>query len=164
MRVFWCFTYFLVFSNNVFGTEKTINYEKVKALYSEIQRNYREVPEMSISQVRNTPASEMIIVDVRGEEERSVSIIPGAISEKQFEQQTDQSKIIVAYCTIGLRSAKFVRKIRQRGIPAFNLEGSILGWVHENGPLVDSKGKAVKRVHIYGPKWNLLPAGYVGIW
>ncbi len=109
--------------------------------------------------------AKMILVDVREQVERSVSIIPGAISKQQFEKEKHKhhGAKIVAYCTIGYRSSAYVKGLSRRGFDAVNLHGSILLWTHAGGDLVDLEGKRTKRVHTYGAKWNLLPSGYSAV-
>jgi hypothetical protein len=47
---------------------------------------------------------------------------------------------------------------------AANLAGGILAWVGEGMPVTDSRGVPVRRVHVFGPKWNALPPGYKAVW
>ena len=71
---------------------------------------------------------------------------------------------IVAHCTIGYRSGKYVAKLQRQGLDALNLKGSILSWVHAGQPVVTFEGEETKRVHVYGQKWDLLPQGYKAVW
>jgi len=93
-------------------------------------------------------------------------MIPGAISVDQFEKNMDQyrAKTIVAYCTIGYRSAKYILKLKQKNIKAYNLEGSLLGWVHYGQDVVSSEGKIVKVIHVYGRAWDYPPKGFKGVY
>jgi rhodanese-related sulfurtransferase len=52
------------------------------------------------------------IVDVRTREERSVSIVPGAISAEEFEDHVDEhaERSILVYCTAGCRSGAYARE------------------------------------------------------
>jgi len=111
-------------------------------------------------------AREVVLVDVREPEERAVSIIPGAITREEFEATKSQlgDRPVVAYCTIGYRSGEFVELLVKEGIPARNLEGSILAWVNAGQPVVDPSGAATKRVHTYGRQWALLPEGYKAVY
>ncbi len=61
---------------------------------------------------------------------------------------------VVAYCTIGLRSGLFVRKLRSQGVAgAVNMKGSILSWCHAGGQLVHVGQHSTNRVHVYGSTW-----------
>lgn len=108
----------------------------------------------------------VVVVDVREAEERSVSIIPGAISKEHYESNEEDydGRPVVAYCTIGYRSGRYVDSLRRRGLDAKNLRGSILSWTHAGLPLVDERGEDVKRAHVYGPEWDLLPEGFEAVW
>lgn len=108
----------------------------------------------------------VILVDVREAKERAVSVLPGSISKGDFEAIVDDldGKKIVVYCTIGYRSGEYVEALKSRGIEAFNLQGSILSWVHAGEVVVTLDGSETKRVHVYGEKWNLLPQGFEAVW
>jgi len=108
----------------------------------------------------------VLFVDVRPPEERSVSMIPGAVAKEQFlgnlEQYKDQ--IIIGYCTISYRSGKFAQELmNKQGITMYNLRGGLLAWVHDGGKVVDPKGDT-RRIHVYGRKWNLAPSAYEAVW
>jgi rhodanese-related sulfurtransferase len=109
---------------------------------------------------------EVLFVDVRPPEERSVSMIPGAVTEEQFLSNIEQYKnrIIIGYCTISYRSGKLAQELmNKQGITMYNLRGGLLAWVHDGGKIVNSKGET-KRIHVYGRKWNLAPSGFEAVW
>ena len=136
-------------------------------MYQKIKSDFKDVSELKLSRVQGLmDKNKIVFVDVRGKKERDISVIPGAISIKEFEAniQHYQNKIVAVYCTIGYRSAKYVRKLKKKNVSAFNLEGSILGWVHGKRRVANPQGKPVKTVHVFGSNWNHLPAGYKGVW
>lgn len=106
-----------------------------------------------------------ILVDVRSEEEQKISMIPGAITVQEFEKNKSKykGKSIVTYCTIGYRSGKYTKQLIKEKFKAYNLEGSILGWIHTKKKLVDSKGEPTQNVHIYDKNWDYLPKGFVPV-
>jgi rhodanese-related sulfurtransferase len=104
----------------------------------------------------------LVLVDCRLSEERAVSTLPGAISLQDFLALNEQPRACL-YCTIGLRSGIEVAKLRAQGVDAYNLKGSILSWVHEGYPVLDPNGHSVRTVHVYGPKWDLLPDGWTAV-
>ena len=108
----------------------------------------------------------VIVIDVREDAERAISYIPHSITQKIFEENQQQySKYkVITYCTIGYRSGKYAEKLRAKNIDAYNLDGSLLGWVHDGGKLVDANGQVTKKIHVYGKRWNLAPNGYIPIW
>lgn len=144
--------------------ERTIEIERLAKQY---QRNYKESLEISVKEFKQLQNKQrVVLVDVRSAEEREVSQIPGAMTKDDFEKQIEEFKsaTIVTYCTIGVRSARYAAKLKQRGFSVFNLSGSILAWVNANGALVTVEQKPTKRVHVYGRKWNILPNDYEAVW
>lgn len=103
----------------------------------------------------------VIFVDVREPAEMSVSILPDAISEETFLSSGEKyiNYIVISYCTIGYRSGILASRLAEKGQKMYNLRGGILTWVHENGP-VYSEGEVVRRIHVYGEKWNYAPEGF----
>ncbi len=142
--------------------------EEIEAMYQDYKkRSFPEVidvePRLAMDLARR---SEVVIVDVRTPEEQQVSMIPGAVSEKQFLRDLEQHKdrLVIGYCTISYRSGEFARKLRaEHGITMYNLRGGLLAWVHDGGDIVDQKGKT-RRIHVYGRKWNLAPKAFEAIW
>jgi rhodanese-related sulfurtransferase len=108
---------------------------------------------------------EVILVDNRSEKERLISIIPTAISQKDFERQkeTMRDKKIIVYCTIGFRSGRYSQRLMKQGFDAYNLKGGILSWAHNNQKFINGDGETV-RVHVHGKKWSLLPEGYKAVY
>lgn len=140
---------------------------KVKKLYSKVQKKHPEVKEISVTDFKKSRA-DFILVDVRASKERRVSVISGAISKKEFEEGLSQKKYknnkIVVYCTIGERSARYIKELKLKGVEALNLEGSVLGWIDSGAKLVDLEGAPTHKVHVFGSKWNAVPKGYEAVW
>jgi len=134
--------------------------------YQSTARNFAEVPTMSIEEAqRRLGDGDIVMVDVRAPAEQEVSMIEGAVTAEHFEKQIDDysGKTVVAYCTVGHRSGIFARRLIQNGWEAYNLEGAILGWVHDGGALSNGDGPT-KRVHVYSRRMQFLPEGYEAIW
>ena len=136
-------------------------------MYGEYREDFPGIRELSVEEygefVRDR---KFVLVDVRETKEREVSVIPGSISAEEFERRREEfaDSTVIAHCTIGYRSGKFVKDLQEEGIEAYNLIGSILSWVHAGRPVVDSQGAPTTRVHVYGEKWDLLPEGYEAVW
>ena len=106
-------------------------------------------------------------------------MIPNAITLHDFESRMktekrnqDQRIVVVTYCTIGYRSGLEARRLRDRyHLNVLNLDG-IVSYTHacstststststssqnDQAYLIDPKtGKATKRVHVFGPAWNV---------
>lgn len=103
---------------------------------------------------RETP----VLLDARTEDEFNVSHLPNAVREVPPEA-TSSGRPIVAYCSIGWRSAESVRRLVHDGhTNVLNLEGSIFVWASEGRPL-EGQGQSVRKVHPYDGKWGrLLPS------
>lgn len=99
-----------------------------------------------------------VLLDARTEVEFNVSHLPNAVREVPPEALTS-GKPIVAYCSIGWRSAETVRRLVQDGhTNVFNLEGSIFKWASE-GRALEQHGQPANTVHPYDSKWvRLLPS------
>ncbi len=143
--------------------------DKVAALaemVAEVRERYPEVEGVDASQVRELlRTNDAVLVDVRTNEEREVSAIPGAITSEEFQQDPSRyaDRPVVAYCTVGERSARFARDMAKEGIPVLNFEGSLLAWTHNDGELVDSSGPT-HTLHVYGPTWDLAANAYTTVW
>ena len=141
----------------------------IASMYEQYAEEFPLVESITVEyfQQLQQQGKKMVLVDVRSPEEREVSIIPGAISVEEFEVNLPQYKngdaTIIAYCTIGYRSGKYARKLKQQKINILNLEGSLLAWSHVRGKLVDSAG-LTRKVHVFGRKWNLTAEDYEPVW
>lgn len=104
-----------------------------------------------------------VIVDVRSQAETDVSMIPGALTQSEFEKSAHlhQGKQIIVYCTIGVRSGNYAASLNQQGWNASNYKGSILDWCAHDLPLV-ANGSGTNKVHTYN-EWYSAPAHYVGV-
>ena len=144
-------------------TEKSA---KIAAMYQNYKKDFPGVQDidpadaMQLFQERRA-----IFIDVREEKEQTVSMLPGAITEKQFLKDPKQyrDRTLIGYCTISYRSGKLAEKMKARGIPLINLKGGLLAWVHVGGKVYDKNGET-KRIHVYGKKWNLGPKDYEAVW
>lgn len=66
--------------------------------------------------------------------------------------------MIIAYCSVGLRSAEFVSaRQKDSSMHIVNLKGSLFEWANNGYPLV-AEGKEVIRVHPYNDRWGALLA------
>lgn len=134
---------------------------KVESMYQGYKEDFPGVTDIS-------PADAMAMwqegkvqfLDIREPKEQAVSMLPGALTQDQFEQAANglQGKTVIAYCTISYRSGKYAESSANPQIKIINLRGGILGWVHAGGPVFQN-GKEVKKIHVFGSRWNLAPSG-----
>lgn len=124
----------------------------------------RDITPFEISEMLENDAK-IVLVDVREKEERTVSIIPDALSKKEFEKRREEFRdhLVVPYCTIGYRSGKYSEELGPEGFRVRNLAGSILLWAHQVGTLIHD-GKPTQRIHVMGRKWNLAPESFEAVW
>lgn len=139
---------------------------RISRLYREYRKSFPDVAGVSPAGLRLLREREdVVLVDIRSAEERAISVIPGAVPLDDFERDRERygEAAVVTYCTIGLRSGLYAQQLLKQGRKVFNLEGSILAWVHEGGTLQGPDG-ATRRVHVYDRRWNLVPRGYEAVW
>lgn len=127
-----------------------------------VQDVAKAVEQPAISRVDpSTDTKPLLLVDVRSEKETAVSMIPGAVTREAYERNPAQYADfrIVPYCTVGVRSGRYTRRLLEAGVDAVNFEGSIIAWVEARLPLVTSDGEATRRVHTWSRSIGV-PAGY----
>ncbi len=129
---------------------------------SSIAENYPEVAHLSTDDLSAliSEGRPLLLVDVRESEEYLISHIPGAVHVDSFNDQkrndANADTMIVGYCSVGLRSAKFINELRKAGfIKVYNLRGSIFEWANRGMDLVGSKGSTLM-VHPYNTRWGRL--------
>ncbi len=106
-------------------------------------------------------APEFVVVDVRSDNETRVSIIPGAITKAQFEEDSDsyQKVLVIPYCTVGGRSGAYAKQLVKQDFKVKNYKGSILKWVGAGLPVETLEGKPTNRVHTFSSRYRI-PAKY----
>lgn len=101
-----------------------------------------------------------MLLDVRRDYEFAVSHLPEARRVQNLDAVLDLGlaphQPIVAYCSVGYRSARLVTQLRAAGYTeVYNLAGSIFQWANEGRSLV-SQGQPTTLVHPFNPLWGLL--------
>jgi len=150
-------------ADNMSDSEKR---DKIEAMYQSYKKDFPEVPDIQISDaMRLLQEGKALFIDVREEKEQKVSMLPGAVTEKQFLKNPEKyrDRTLVGYCTISYRSGKLAEKLNAQGITLLNLKGGLLAWVHAGGKVYDQSGET-KRIHVYGKQWNLGPKDYEAVW
>ncbi|MEM1182900.1 MAG: rhodanese-like domain-containing protein [Acidobacteriota bacterium] len=136
--------------------------ERLSWIKARVRRQFPDAPQLSTGdfQRRLDAGEAFVVLDVRGAEEFAVSHLPGAIrvdpdAEPALPAGVAVDVPVVAYCSVGWRSSKWVEGLRRRGVDAVNLEGSIFQWAAEDRPL-ESGGEPVAVVHPYSRAWAWL--------
>lgn len=138
---------------------------RIEAMAEDHRKDFPSVADISAQRALGLANSgRALFVDHRKESEQAVSKLPQAVSSKAFlkNPKAYADRILVVYCTIGYRSGKLARKLKERGLSVLNLRGGILAWLHAGGK-VYKDGRPVKRVHVYGKKWDLAPSAYEAV-
>lgn len=133
---------------------------------AEVDATYPGTPSVSaVAVLSGAMDSAAVLVDAREAEERSVSMLPGAITVETLRQSVPADvPVVIVYCTIGMRSAALTQRLRAQGWTAYNLRGGVLAWAAAGGTFVRPDGEATREVHVYGPRWNHLPRGFEAVW
>ena len=140
--------------------------QKVEDMYNGYKKEFPDVRDLSPQKAMVlTAEGKAVLIDIREPREQQVSMLPGAVTEKEFMNDPAKYKdaVKIAYCTISYRSGKFAQKLQEKGIPVYNLSGGILAWIHNGGKVYDQNGET-HRIHVYGRKWNLGPRHYQAVW
>jgi len=139
------------------------NLKKIHSMFNIYKLTFNSVTNLPPKKV--VAIKDVVYVDVRDDNERSVSMIKNALTKKEFLASSDKfkDKTVVAYCTIGFRSGLFTKDLLKKGFDAYNMLGGLLLWSHENYE-VYSGPKKTNKIHVYGATWDLLKSGYVSVY
>ena len=141
--------------------------ERIEILYQKYHRKFPEVEGITAEELMAElgEGADLVLVDVRKPEEQAVSMIPGALTQSEFEEQEAAlaGRTVITYCTAGYRSGLYAKRLQKMGWHVLNLEGSLLAWTHAGGTLVDAEG-TTNRIHVYSPDWSLEASGYEPVW
>lgn len=122
----------------------------------------KTVPIIKSEQVVKLQAKgkKMVFLDARELEEFQVSHISGAkhIGYDNFDIKSvsgiDKNATIVVYCSVGYRSGKIGKQLREAGFTSvFNLWGGLFDWANNGNPVYDTN-KKVTTVHPYNNNWG----------
>ena len=130
-----------------------------------IAETFPDVPSIDtagLSELLQDPLQAVVLLDVREPDEFAVSHLEGAVRATSIDQaaalvrDAPAGATIVAYCSVGYRSAGLVAELRERGVAGvYNLTGSIFRWANEDRPLY--RGTApVRHVHPFDASWGTL--------
>ena len=151
----------------------------LNVLVSILKRQFPDVSNITTKELqdvieKSSDSNKLLLIDTRKREEYEVSFIssakhlafPASESDVKFfaeENITDQTEIIVCYCSLGYRSSKVVQTLSQvlgqdqtQKISVHNLEGSIFQWVNEGRSLSSVRGEVTESCHPFNTMWGLL--------
>lgn len=126
-----------------------------------IARSHPEVGWISRDELAARLASSEppVVLDARTEAEVAVSTIEGALRVDPIAPALElvpRDRDVVVYCSIGVRSAEVVERLRAAGhARVWSLEGGIFEWANEGRPLFRGAERA-SVVHLFDATWGLL--------
>lgn len=124
-----------------------------------IDNKYPKVVSITVDQLREAmlKGEPLYLIDVRETEEYAVSHLPGSINLTNPDQVTlSKDTRIISYCSVGIRSADFTRRLQQKGFTqAVNLRGSIFAWANQGYPLVQGE-QPTRFIHPFNKRWGEL--------
>ena len=156
---------------------------RIEELYESYRGGFPDAPEITVEAlVRELAGPEPpVLVDVRSDDEREVSTLPGAISQKEFEKDPDRfaGREVVTYCTIGYRSGRYTEKLVAEGVatpttsaaasspgPTSEESSTQGGYADTAGPRlrqdVESRGRGLRGGLVGTP--GMIPAGGSSAW
>ena len=104
---------------------------------SEIQREYEQLTQEEAQKIMDT-RDDIIILDVRTQEEYDEGHIPGSIcipnetiTEDNIKELSDKDQIILVYCRSGRRSKLASEKLASYGYTNIKEFGGIIDWQGE---------------------------------
>ncbi len=129
------------------------------SIYTYIDSEYPSVKQISVAEASQLNSDSVLFVDVREKDEYELSHLPGALWYHSNVDFTDNSligKIVVLYCSVGVRSSKLAVNLpKEVTARVYNLQGSIFRWVAE-GHSVVHQGEFTRKVHPYNEEWGQL--------
>lgn len=103
----------------------------------------------------------LLILDIRTEEEYQVSRIKGArlINYDDFSRKDvegiDKNTDVIVYCSVGYRSEKIGEKLLELGFKHVkNLYGGIFQWKNDGFEVVNAQSLPTDSVHTYNKSWS----------
>lgn len=102
------------------------------------------------------------VLDTREKNEFEVSHLKGAlwVGYESFDSQAvkdiPKDQPVIVYCSIGARSQKIGKKLKQEGFKeVYNLYGGIFHWVNEDNPVFKLDSLPTNKVHTYNKMWGV---------
>lgn len=140
-------------------------WDSIRAYINENHPGVESVTPMELTEMLVEAQESPVILDVREATEFEVSHLAGAIRVKspseiaarlRAEFSKGGARPIVAYCSVGVRSARLVEQLNADGFEdVFNLDGSIFSWANAGLPLVRGD-EPTELVHPYNRSWGAL--------
>lgn len=144
------------------GPPADITWSATQARIEEAFPGVPAIDTAALADAMQDPSRRLVLIDVREPEEFAVSHLEGAVRAESvghaaaLARNAPDGALVVAYCSVGYRSAALVAVLRDRGLTGVhNLTGSIFRWANEDRPLWRGDVPAT-RVHPFDASWGVL--------
>lgn len=152
----WCSTLLLLVGFRWFWSGGIQTWDRVDHF---ISNKYPKVKHISTEEMQSLffGGRRFYLFDIRTEEEFAVSHLAGAVrAEDGDEVGLPKEAFIIAYCSVGVRSADFIDDLQQHGYQqAYNLKGSLFEWANK-GYFLERDGQRTYVAHPYNDEWGVL--------
>ena len=125
--------------------------------------NKNNIPYVSVEELAKKKDT-LVVLDSREKEEFDVSHLKDAtfVGYNNFDINStlkklpkDKTTAIVVYCSLGVRSEKIAKKIKDQGYSnVYNLYGGIFEWKNKNLQVQDTLGNSTEKVHAFNKHWG----------
>ena len=159
-----CSTYFLfcLFFVSCSNTYSSADWESIEHTIAAEFPNIHQMNTDDLANILDDDATEVMLLDVREADEIAVSHLLGAVRVGSIQeaaaliQSAPQHTIIVAYCSVGYRSAELVSELQQVSTrTVYNLNGSLFRWANEDRAVYRGTER-VTTVHPFNEHWGTL--------
>lgn len=125
--------------------------------------NHNNIPYISVEEL-SLKKDTVVVLDSREINEFNTSHLENAtcVGYDDFDLKTtleklpeDKSTAIVVYCSLGIRSEKVAKKIKDAGYTnVYNLYGGIFEWKNNDFQVMDTLGNTTEKVHAFNKSWG----------
>ncbi|MFL2434789.1 MAG: rhodanese-like domain-containing protein [Vicinamibacterales bacterium] len=144
------------------NTDSALDWESVESTIATEFPDIRQMTTDDLANILDDDAKEVMLLDVREDDEVAVSHLLGAVRVGSVQeaatliQSAPQHTIIVAYCSVGYRSAELVSDLQQLSTrTVYNLNGSLFRWANEDRAVYRGTER-VTTVHPFNEHWGTL--------
>jgi rhodanese-related sulfurtransferase len=159
-----CSTYVLLclFFASCSNTYSSADWDSIEYTIATEFPDIRQMTTNDLANILDDDAKEVMLLDVREADEIAVSHLLGAVRVGSAQEaaalirSAPQHTIIVAYCSVGYRSAELVSELQQFSArTVYNLNGSLFRWANEDRAVYRGTER-VTTVHPFNEHWGTL--------
>lgn len=144
----------ILITSSTFG--QSDDYKKMLVKY------YNDFTTITIEDaLKHVQQKDALFLDIRSQDEFRVSHIKNANrmnldgSSIDDLKNVDKSKLIIVYCSVGVRSQSFGEMLEKKGFTNVkNIYGGLFYWANMKYPMVDVKENKTDRIHGFNKDWG----------